>query len=117
MKNQSAPGLLILLISLSFFIFNPDEISAQEKNKESAESKLKDKVEQLEKKIQKQQAEIDGLKKELEKLKTTPPRLAVPELKDNDSFRKGKPFKFNGKIYYMVPLNSIKSKNENQKVK
>jgi len=117
MKNQSAPGLLILLISLSFFIFNPDEISAQGKNKESAESKLKDKVEQLEKKIQKQQAEIDGLKKELEKLKTTLPRLAVPELKDNDSFRKGKPFKFNGKMYYMVPLNSIKSKNENQKVK
>lgn len=117
MKNKSTSGFTILLILVSFFLFTPNEMNAQEKNKESAESKLKDKIEQLEKRIQKQQNEIDGLKKEIEKLKKNLPMLAVPDHKENDSFRKGKPFKFNGKIYYMVPLNSNNSKNDNQKTK
>lgn len=116
MEKTSTTSFIILLLLASFFLFSSNKINAQEKNKESTES-LKEKIEQLEKKIQKQQTEIDNLKKEIEKLKKNSPLLAVPELKDNDNFRKGKPFKFNGKMYYMVPLNSINDKNKNQKVK
>ncbi len=112
MKNKSTSSFLIFILFVISSVFISNEINAQEKDKDSVESKLKDKIEMLEERTQKQQNEIENLKKEIDELKKTRPWLAVPELKDNDNFRKGKRFKFNGKIYYMIPLNSGNIKND-----
>ena len=92
MKNKTTTGFLIILFSLFFCGFTSNETYCQNKDKDRAESGLKDKIEKLEKKMQEQQTEIDSLKKEIGKLKESQPFPALPGLKNNDHFRKGKPF-------------------------
>lgn len=113
MKNKPILSFLIVIFFLFSLVFISNETKGQDKD--STDTKLKDKISLLEKKIQNQQDEIEGLKKEIDKLKKTRPWLAVPKIEGNDRLRKGRRFEFNGQVYYMIPLNSGSVKNETNK--
>ncbi len=85
-------------------------VKAQNKNDTDDTAKLKAKIEMLQKKIQKQEEEISRLQSEVENLKKKNPLIEIPKPDGNKEFRKGKPFEFNGELYYMVPLNKDKLK-------
>lgn len=105
MFNKSTfNSLFYLFLAFSIVCFF-NQVNAQEKSKDNENAKLEEKIEKLEKKLLKQENEIAGLRKEIDELKKRNPMLALPELKDKVHPPEGRRFKFNGKIYYMVPLN------------
>lgn len=105
MFNKSTyNGLFFLVIAFSVVCFFTP-VNAQEKGKDNDNAKLEEKIEMLEKKLLKQEDEIAGLRKEINELKKRNPMLALPELKDKMHPPEGRRFNFNGKAYYMIPLN------------
>lgn len=108
MKNKSTFNILIYIAVVFALIFLPNELKAREKSKDSTYNNLKDKIEYLEKKIENQQDEIEGLRNDIYKMKKIRPRLAIPENEGDKNFRRGRRFEFNGQIYYKIPLNSNK---------
>lgn len=103
-KYTSYYFLFVFVIFSISLISSP--IKAQDKTSGDEIVKMQSKIEMLEKKLQKQEDEINNLKKEVDNLKKRRPMLAVPDLKNGNNFRRGKPFEFNGQLYYMVPLNT-----------
>jgi peptidoglycan hydrolase CwlO-like protein len=112
MKRISILYLLIVPAIFLSVILTPVLVNAADKDKEKDEiNLLKEKIEALEKKINKQENQIGALSKKIAEMKN--PYLAVPkELNPNHLPKGSKPFKYQGQQYYMVPINS--KPNENQ---
>jgi septal ring factor EnvC (AmiA/AmiB activator) len=111
MKRKSFLNLFIVASLFLSLILAPVVVNAADKNKDKDEiTLLKEKIAALEKKIDKQERQIASLGKKLAEMKY--PYLAVPKDLDTNRIPKGsRPFKFQGKEYYMIPIDS----NTNEK--
>ena len=115
MKSKITLRYFLFVFLLAYISSISSPVKAQDKTNDDEITKMQNKIEMLEKKLQKQEDEINNLKKEVDNLKKGRPFLAVPDLKNENNFHKGKPFEFNGQLYYMVPLNTGTQKKETGK--
>jgi hypothetical protein len=111
MKTVSLLGLVAIFLLYSDFAFGQGK-------KDDSTAKLIQRIESLEKKIQDQEKQIETLQDDLNKMKKESPMVTIPPLGSNlKGFSKelpygATPFKFNGQIYYMVPLNKLTGENK-----
>ncbi|MBA4406167.1 hypothetical protein C0389_02715 [bacterium] len=101
---------------LSIILFSSDLLFSQDTKKDDADSKLTKRIEYLETLVKGQQKQIESLQKEILKLKFEKPMVTLPADSAlnyfSEKFPNGaRPFKFNGRTYYMVPLSKLNDSN------